>query len=83
MTRLAEKMYMMLYEEESVRLLSRLVEMIHIMLYEEGARWPEKISTRWLARCHMTYHMHVTKLKDCPSNPPTNITFMNPCWKLW
>jgi len=31
-------MYMMLYEEESVRLLSRLVEMIHIMLYEEDSK---------------------------------------------
>jgi hypothetical protein len=58
-----------------VRLLRRLVEMIHMMLYEEeskGLDGPEKISTRWPARCHVTYHVHVAELKDCP---PTNIYF--------
>jgi hypothetical protein len=40
-----------------VRLVTRLAEMIYMMLYEEEAQGldgPEKISTRWPARCHVT-----------------------------
>ena len=36
------------------------------MLYKEefkGAQ-PEKISTRWPARYHVTYYVHVTELKE-------------------
>ena len=43
-----------------VRLLSRLVEMIYMMLYEEesqGLKGPEKVSTRWPARCHVIHHV--------------------------
>ena len=51
-------------------LLSRLMEMIHMMLYMEevsGARWPERIYTRWPARCHVTRRR---AQRDCPSSPP-------------
>ena len=51
-------------------LLSRLMEMIHMMLYEEevsGALWPERIYTRWPARCHVTCRR---AQRDCPSTTP-------------
>ena len=54
----------------NVRLLSRLMEMIHMMLYLEevlGARWPERIYTRWPARCHVTRRR---AQRDCPSTTP-------------
>jgi len=41
--------------------------MIHMMLYIEesqGLDGPEKISTGWPARCHVTHHVHVAELKD-------------------
>ena len=49
------------------------------MLYEEEAQGldgPEKISTRWPARCHVTHHVYVAELKEtAPSTPPTNTTY--------
>ena len=42
-------------------------------LYEEesqGLEGPEKISTRWPARCHVTYHVHVAELKETAPVPP-------------
>ena len=44
--------------------------MIHMMLYEEevsGALWPERIYTRWPARCHVTRRR---AQRDCPSTTP-------------
>ena len=47
-----------------------------MMFYEEGTKglWPEKISTRWPALCHVTCHVRVAELKEtvqyCPSAPP-------------
>ena len=43
------------------------------MLYEEeskGLDGPEKISTRWPAHCHVTYHVHVAELKKTAQVPP-------------
>jgi len=61
-----------------VRLLSRLVEMIHMMLYEEeskGLDGPEKISAKWPARCHVTYHVHA-ELKETSQDPPYQHIFL-------
>ena len=44
-----------------------------LMLYEEeskGLDSPEKISTRWPARCHVTYHVHVAEFKETAQVPP-------------
>ena len=46
---------------------------IYEMLYEEesqGLDGPEKISTTWPARCHVTYHVHVAELKETAQVPP-------------
>ena len=43
------------------------MEMIYMMLYVEeaqGLEGPEKVSTRWPARCHVTHHVHVAELKE-------------------
>jgi len=53
--------------------LSRLMEMTYMILYEEesqGLEGPEKISTRWPARCHVTRHVHVVELKETAQVPP-------------
>ena len=42
------------------------MEIIYIILYEEeskGLDSPEKVSTRWPARCHVTHYVHVAELK--------------------
>ena len=47
--------------------------MIHMILYVEesqGLEGPEKVSTRWPARCHVTYHVHVAELKETAQVPP-------------
>jgi len=47
--------------------------MIHMKLYMEesqGLEGPEKISTRWPARCHVTRHVHVAELKETAQAPP-------------
>ena len=48
--------------------------MTYMILYEEesqGLEGPEKVSTRWPARCHVTRHVHVAELKEtAPSSPP-------------
>ena len=52
--------------------LSRLMEVIRMILYEEeskGLDGPEKISTRWPARCHVTHHVHVSELKETAQEP--------------
>src|SRR6266705_6368476 len=49
------------------------MEMIYIILYEEetkGLEGPEKVSTRWPARCHVTHHVHVAELKETAQVPP-------------
>ena len=46
--------------------LSRLMEMTYMILYEEesqGLEGPEKVSTRWPARCHVTRRR---AQRDCP-----------------
>src|SRR6266702_4116949 len=52
------------------------MEMIYIILYEEetkGLEGPERISTRWPARCHVTHHVHVAELKETAQvTPPPN-----------
>ena len=66
-----------------VRLLSRLMEMIHMMLYEEevsGARWPERIYTRWPARCHVTCRPSSKRLPK--HHPPTNTYYTHLLTKL-
>ena len=40
-----------------------------MMLYEEES-WPEKISTKWPGRCHVTHHVHVAELKETTQVPP-------------
>ena len=35
---------------------------------------PEKISTRWPAHCHVTYHVHVAELKETAQVPPLLFT---------
>jgi len=47
--------------------------MIHMMLYEKeskGLDGPEKLSTRWPARCHVTCHVHTAELKETAQVPP-------------
>ena len=34
-----------------------------------GARWPEKISTRWPAHCHVAFHVYVAELKETARVP--------------
>ena len=36
----------------------------------QGLDGPEKISTRWPACCHVTYHVHVAEPKRLPKYPP-------------
>lgn len=49
------------------------------MLYEEEskARWPEKISTRWPARCHVTYHVHLAEPKETTQVPLSTYSNVN------
>ena len=60
-----------------------LVEIIYMILYEgENVRGSVAREGKYTrpARCHVTYHVHVTELKEtaqyCPSAPPpTNIFY--------
>ena len=52
--------------------------MIYMILYEEesqGQVSPEKISTRWSARCHVIYHVHIAELKETAQVPPPTNRF--------
>jgi len=47
--------------------------MTYMILYKEesqGLEGPEKVSTRWPARCHVTRHVHVAELKETAQVPP-------------
>jgi len=59
--------------------------MTYMMLYEEesqGLEGPEKVSTRWPARCHVTRHVHVAELKETAQVPPLLTKYYIPTFLL-
>ena len=55
----------------SVRPLTRLAEKIYMMLYMEESEvdGPKKISTIWIMRYHVIYHVHVAEFKETAQVP--------------
>ena len=59
--------------------------MIHMILYEEeskGLEGPEKVSSRWPARCHVVHHVHVAELKETAQVPPLPTVNYRVCFKI-